>query len=81
MSDGITYCEDCINCIRSSKSEPAYRWLCLMHPRLEGFGFVTKTNWDNAPPYLYCRDVNGGRCVLFQRVDPNQIKLPIEPVK
>jgi hypothetical protein len=76
VSDGITYCADCANCIRSSKTEPAYRWLCLMHPRLEGFGFVTKTNWDNAPPYLFCRDVNGGRCVLFAPLsDQRQMKL------
>lgn len=38
----------------------------MKHPRLEGFGFVVKGTWIDKPPYLYCRDVNGGACPLFE---------------
>jgi hypothetical protein len=78
VSDGITYCADCANCLRPTKTAPPWKWLCLMHPRIEGYGFVTRTTWDTFEPYLYCRDCNGGRCVLFEKADPKQMKLMIE---
>lgn len=60
-----TVCSECRNCDNSSK-HPAY-WLCTKHKRAEGFGFVTVEYWDNAPPFLYCKNVNGGFCPLFER--------------
>jgi hypothetical protein len=65
-----TYCNRCTHVFRVYKNDPPQRWLCSRHPRLEGFGFVTETTWDNAPPYLYCRDVNGGKCPMYLETKP-----------
>ncbi len=40
--------------------------LCIKHPRLDGFGFVRYDEWDRLAPYLFCRDVNGGACPLYE---------------
>lgn len=77
MSDGITYCAKCQHHSRPSKSAPPWRWMCVKHPRLEGFGFVTEDTWDDAPPFLYCVSVNGGRCPLYEPADPKQMKMEI----
>lgn len=62
----MTYCEECDHLYPGSEKLPPWRWMCMKHPRLEGFGFVTKGQWDQFPPYLYCKDVNGGACPLFE---------------
>ena len=66
----FTYCEDCKWMHEDSrKSDPRFR-LCTKHPNLaEGFGFVSYTKWDKAEPFLRCRDVNGGACPLFERIE------------
>ncbi len=58
-----TYCEDCDN--RIPHKWPS-RDMCIEHKREEGFGFVRRNTWDNAPPYAYCKDVNYGHCPLFK---------------
>jgi hypothetical protein len=40
--------------------------MCKRHPRHEGYGFVRRGEWDDFPPFLFCRDVNGGGCPLFE---------------
>ena len=73
-----TFCNDCGNCMKENKSDPPWRWLCVKHPRLEGYGFVLQGTWINAPPYLHCKDVNGGACPLFERYVPGQMTMKIE---
>ncbi len=63
---GITpnvWCEDCTSHIPANY---ASRDLCNRHPRHEGHGFVRRGEWANAPPFLFCRDVNNGACPLFE---------------
>lgn len=74
MQHEPTYCSECDNVIRE-KNAPPYRWMCAKHQRHEGFGFVTPTTWDNAPPYLFCKDTNGGRCPLYVKATPGQMRL------
>ena len=65
MTDRPTYCAECTHIYRPPGVRSPYYWLCIKHPRLEGMGFVIEGTWTNAEPYLRCRDVNGGACVLF----------------
>lgn len=46
-----------------------------MHKRLEGFGFVSRTMWDNTEPYLRCNQVNGGMCPLFKKPSHGQMSM------
>ena len=64
----ITICSRCANCSRVNRNDPPWRWTCLAHKRMDGFGFVTEDTWDGFPPYLYCRDVNGGACPLYKEL-------------
>ena len=70
-----TYCNDCVHKIVDGKNDPPWRWMCGKHKRGDGYGFVTPTTWDNAPPYLFCKDVNAGMCPLFERDDGKQMRL------
>lgn len=70
-----TWCDDCEHVEPASRKQPPWRWLCLKNPRLEGFGFVTREKWDDFPPFLYCKDLNGGACPLYTRAAPGQLKL------
>ncbi len=64
--DKLTYCVDCDNLSEIQSGHPRY-WMCLKFPRLiEGFGHVTKNGWDKAPPYMFCININGGNCPLFE---------------
>lgn len=65
-TQAITYCINCDNVAEDSRKRDPWYWLCTKHPRLEGFGFVTNTTWDRAPPYLRCVDCNGGACPLYK---------------
>ncbi len=58
-----TWCELCD--FHTPASHPA-RDMCGKHPRYEGFGYVRKGQWDNFPPWLFCKDVNSGSCPLFE---------------
>lgn len=61
-----TICAECEHLHPDGLKNWPGRWMCLKHPRVEGFGFVTNTEWDSFPPYLYCHNVNGGECPLFE---------------
>ncbi|KKL59223.1 hypothetical protein LCGC14_2217460 [marine sediment metagenome] len=58
-----TWCEACDHHIPAK--HPA-RDMCGLHPRHDGFGFVRKGEWDDFPPFLFCKDVNNGGCPLFE---------------
>ncbi len=61
------YCADCDHVLEDTRRLEPWRWLCIKHPNIsDGFGWVTATSWDKAPPYLYCKNVNGGLCPLFE---------------
>ena len=68
-----TYCSDCKHVILNGKNDPSYRWLCGRHKRTQGAGFVTKEFWDGDAPYLYCAQVNGGLCELFEAKPEEQL--------
>jgi hypothetical protein len=38
----------------------------MKHQRHEGLGFVTR-GLRETEPYLFCKDVNGGGCPLFEK--------------
>ena len=73
----VTLCENCEHCDMGGKETHPARWLCLQHKRLEGLGFVSTTN-RGLPPYLYCRDTNGGACKLFKRKAEGQIEIKLK---
>ena len=58
------YCEDCENVTEESKKGHVRYRECRMHPRLND-GYVSKSERVSSP-YLYCKDVNGGSCPLYQ---------------
>jgi hypothetical protein len=65
-----TVCIRCQHVVEYTRRMPPYRWLCEKHRRGgDGFGFVTDTDWDDKPPYLFCKDVNGGFCPLFEPLE------------
>ena len=73
-----TYCIACAHVYKEGKNDPPWRWMCVKHPRGDGFGYVTPGTWDNAPPYLFCKDVNSGCCPLYEAAAPGQMKIPME---
>lgn len=64
MAEGYTVCDDCLHVMRDG---PSYRWTCHECARKEGFGFVTRKLWEKDAPFMYCRDINGGACKMFER--------------
>jgi len=60
----ITLCDKCDNVV-DKKANPRY-WACIKHIRLLD-GFVSSTA-RVTNPYLFCRDVNGGACPLFEDI-------------
>ncbi len=62
----MTYCEDCKHMHSDSRKLPSYRAMCSKFRRLGGTGFVTKEYWDKDPPFMLCKDINGGACPIFQ---------------
>jgi len=73
MQPEPTLCEDCDNVIREKNTQPRF-WLCAKHKKLEGFGFVTRTSWDNGEPYLRCYQINFGVCPNFVKATPGQMR-------
>jgi hypothetical protein len=63
-----TYCQNCKWVFMETKSAPSWRWMCIRHKRISGAGFVTSDKWDSDPPYLYCNQVNGGACELYDEI-------------
>lgn len=68
-----TLCRECEHVEAVSRKQPPHRWLCLMHRRLADPGFVDPDWWTNNAPFLFCKDVNAGACLLFEpkREKPN----------
>lgn len=73
-----TYCSECDHCMKDHKSAPEYTWTCLRFPRLES-GFLSPTVRDsNLPPYMHCKNINGGACPLFKPKATSQTNLPLK---
>lgn len=72
-----TFCRDCDHVERESRKRPAYYWLCLQHPTLQGHGFVDPDTWTNGAPYLRCSHVNGGICKLFKPTATPQTSMDV----
>lgn len=81
MQRELTFCERCAHVYKPDKNDAPWRWLCIKHRRVEGFGFVTTGAWDGFPPYLYCKDVNGGQCPLYEEAEAPQEKAKSKPGK
>jgi len=60
-----TICETCKNMTRNNATAPWYKWQCMKFKRMEGFGFVTE-DIRESDPYMYCKDINGGECPLYE---------------
>jgi hypothetical protein len=60
-----TFCNQCRHVYRVNRYDEPYRWLCLRHRCLPGFGWVANQAWESNAPYLRCERVNGGMCPLF----------------
>lgn len=67
MSKYPTLCENCEHMHPDSRKGPSYRAMCMKQPRLLGTGFVTAEHWDRDPPFMYCKDINGGACSMFEQ--------------
>lgn len=66
MSTAV-FCCDCDGMFLANKSDPPWRALCAFSKNTGGFGFVTRTTWDNEQPYKLCRFVNhDGKCNKFK---------------
>lgn len=78
MSFQPTYCRDCDHVEPQSRKQHPRLWLCLQHPNIEGMGFVDPDTWVKEQPYLYCRNVNGGRCPLWKRRRDGQQELGVD---
>ena len=64
----VTLCSDCKHVRLNYKSDSPWKWYCIKHPRLAGWGFVTD-KMLNMAPFLRCVDVNGGACPLYEAGD------------
>ena len=62
----LTICEDCEHMHPDSRNGPSWRAMCSKFPRLEGMGFVSRTFWSKDAPYMYCKDINGGACCVWE---------------
>lgn len=69
-----TLCENCEHSHPENEKRPSYRWMCIMFPRVEQNNFVTTDN-RLSEPYMFCKDINGGKCPLFQRAKGKQMEL------
>lgn len=71
----MTHCDECEHV--HDKKLKWYRWTCIKHKRMEGFGFV-KHDVRETEPYLFCKDVNGGACPLFEKEKGKQTDLNLK---
>jgi len=61
-----TLCERCEHVtLETRKQRPRY-WQCARHKRFDRVSFLSDADWSEVDPHLYCRDVNGGMCPLFE---------------
>lgn len=61
-----TLCSDCTHPYIPFKGAAPDSWLCSLHRKHGGYGYVTRQYRDNNRPFLRCRDVNAGLCPLFE---------------
>lgn len=69
-----TLCEECEHLHPTSDKRPPYRWMCMKFKRVEQDNFLTK-NERLTEPYMYCQNINGGICPLFEKTKGRQIEL------
>lgn len=62
----LHYCEECDHMHPASRAQPSYRAMCSKFPRKSGSGFVSRMFWDRDSPFMFCKDINGGFCPLFE---------------
>lgn len=67
-----TLCEDCTNSHSENAKRKPYRWMCVKFPRLDASNYVTSKE-RVSEPYMYCKDINGGHCPLYERNEECQI--------
>lgn len=72
-----TLCENCEYSHAENAKRPAYRWMCSKFPRVEAANFVTSAE-RMSEPFMYCKDINGGKCPLFKKSKLNQIEMKME---
>lgn len=70
------YCEDCDYKSEPFKDAPPKSWLCTKFRRREGFGFVSRTFWDDKAPFKFCREINtDGSCPLWTPARDEQMEI------
>lgn len=67
MNTERTFCESCDHVHGESRKRSPQSWLCVMFPRMEGYGFVAPKVWAESEPYMKCVGINGGSCPLYRR--------------
>lgn len=73
----ITFCAECKHVYRVNERDMPRYFLCSRHKRSEEqMGYIIRGVWNDAPPYLYCRDVNQGCCPLYEEAPVNQLNEP-----
>lgn len=60
----ITYCENCQHVEPSTRKGQPWGWLCMKHKN--AFDSPLSETIRTNPPYLRCKDVNGGLCELYE---------------
>lgn len=61
-----TFCRECDHVVEETRKRGPHQWLCGLHKRIEGQGFVDPEWWVENEPFLKCVNVNGGACPLFE---------------
>jgi hypothetical protein len=69
----MTLCEECEHLHSDTKRNPKY-WMCVKFPRVDTQNFVTSEQ-RLTDPYMYCSQINGGACPLFQKRKGKQMEL------
>ena len=67
----VVLCEDCVHSHLGNKKRKPYRWLCTKFPRIENDNYVTRAEMINEP-FMYCCNINGGACPLFEKDENNE---------
>lgn len=75
MTPSPTHCEDCEHVHPDTRSKAPGQWMCMMHPRLQGFSPVAPRTWAGKEPYGRCVSINHGHCPVFQRRRDEQQEL------
>lgn len=60
-----TLCDTCDGVTESTRKLSPWRWTCIYFPNVVGPGYVKTDIWVQAEPHMYCRNINGGKCPLW----------------